>query len=316
MFRRLKPARVHISSLPRTPLRFILGCQDSAPAALTPVDPETDSAPKTVTILPYSTAMFVTGAPGLAGFETWDCCRHHKCDVFSITARANLYGVLLLHAPGSWNAGRADTACTSSPSMTSFPMWSAVSTRVSKPARPGVPGLLSPTDRLHSAPHFTILYFRCLNLISMATLFLSCPSTDRPLAQASERGLKSKGHIFKLPFQVVPTGNWRERLLRNLQDADAVVILLTDGALRSPYVLGKVGMARANNKSKDQLMLPVIFELREIPDFISDVGCFELKSSSDHYLDELANLLDAAIEEHRTDKNRSPRIFISHRHKD
>jgi len=29
------------------------------------------------------------GAPGLAGFETWDWYRHHKCGVRSITARHN-----------------------------------------------------------------------------------------------------------------------------------------------------------------------------------------------------------------------------------
>src|ERR1700690_240902 len=33
----------------------------------------------------------VRGAPGLAGFETWDCSRHHKCGVRSITARRNRY---------------------------------------------------------------------------------------------------------------------------------------------------------------------------------------------------------------------------------
>ena len=33
----------------------------------------------------------VAGAPGLAGFETWDCCRRHKCGVRSITARRNRY---------------------------------------------------------------------------------------------------------------------------------------------------------------------------------------------------------------------------------
>jgi hypothetical protein len=150
----------------------------------------------------------------------------------------------------------------------------------------------------------------------MATLFLSCPTADKTLAKALERRLKSRGHTFKLAYGVLPAGNWRERLLLNLQDADAVVILLTQRALASPYVLGEVGMARANNKSSGQLILPVVVGLKEIPDFISDVTCFWLPTTGDSELDDLADQLEDAIADNAAARKQGPRIFISHRHKD
>ena len=44
------------------------------------------------------------GALGLAEFETWDCCHHHKYSVRPITARRNLY-VYPAHMPWdlSWH---------------------------------------------------------------------------------------------------------------------------------------------------------------------------------------------------------------------
>jgi hypothetical protein len=150
----------------------------------------------------------------------------------------------------------------------------------------------------------------------MANLFISCPTADGLLAQEIEQRLKVRGHTFKVPLGSKLPGDWRARLQRALEAADAVVIILSNRGLQSPYVLGEVGMARVCAKSKSQLILPVLFGQQGIPDFVSDLQCFPISIAEARELDLLAKDLHEAIEQHTHGKTRAPRIFISHRHRD
>jgi hypothetical protein len=62
--------------------------------------------------------------------------------------------------------------------------------------------------------------------------------------------------------------------------------------------------------SKQMLLLPVLPQPIEIPKFLSDVFCFTMKNGA---ADALVEDLDQAI---RDNMRLTPRIFISHRHKD
>ena len=64
---------------------------------------------------------------------------------------------------------------------------------------------------------------------------------------------------------------------------------------------------------KGMVVLPILVGEMPIPDFISDLYCFRLKSNDKVELAKLADTLDKAIVD---DVKSAPRIFISHRHVD
>jgi hypothetical protein len=151
----------------------------------------------------------------------------------------------------------------------------------------------------------------------MAKIFLSYSGEDgRELARAIEKGLADKRHRISIPVDFRVAGNWRSKLTKGLLTSDALVALLTPKALQSPYVLGEIGTGRAMEASKQMLLVPVLpqpIDLPQpipIPDFLSDVFCFRLEKGD---VDGLVEKLHKAIGDNM---RLTPRIFISHRHKD
>jgi hypothetical protein len=145
----------------------------------------------------------------------------------------------------------------------------------------------------------------------MAKIFLSYSVRDGlGLAQEIEKGLGAKGHRISIPVDFRVAGNWRNKLTKGLITSDAIVAVLTPEALLSRYVLGEIGAGRAMEYSKQMLLVPVLPEPMAIPDFLSDVFCFTIRQGR---VDKLVDELDGAI---RDNMRMTPRIFISHRHKD
>jgi len=145
----------------------------------------------------------------------------------------------------------------------------------------------------------------------VAKIFLSyCIKDGLTLAQKIEKGLVSKGHRISIPVDFKVAGNWRNKLTKGLITADALVAVLTQEALKSPYVLGEIGAGRAMEYSKHMLLVPVLAQPMPIPPFLNDVFCFTLRTGA---VNALVNELDKAI---RDNMRLTPRIFISHRHKD
>lgn len=146
----------------------------------------------------------------------------------------------------------------------------------------------------------------------MANIFLSYSIKDGfDLAQKIEKGLISKGHRISIPVDFKVAGNWRNKLTKGLITADALVAVLTQFALESRYVLGEIGAGRVLEYSKQMLLIPVLpDEQMPIPDFLSDVFCLKLTNGA---IDTLVDDLDKAI---RDNMRLTPRIFISHRHRD
>jgi hypothetical protein len=145
----------------------------------------------------------------------------------------------------------------------------------------------------------------------MAKIFLSYSIKDGfELAQRIEKGLVSKGHRISIPVDFKVAGNWRNKLTKGLIAADALVAVLTESALESRNVLGEIGAGRAMEYSKQMLLIPVLPGPILIPEFLNDVFCFRLKNGA---VDALVDELDKAI---RDNMRLTPRVFISHRHRD
>jgi hypothetical protein len=130
------------------------------------------------------------------------------------------------------------------------------------------------------------------------------------LARQIEKGLVKKGHRISIPVEFKVAGNWRNKLTKALITSDALIAVLTHSALESRYVLGEIGAGRAMEYSKQMLLIPVLSEHMPIPEFLSDVFCFRLSPGG---VTKLVNKLDEAIQDNM---RLTPRVFISHRHKD
>jgi TIR domain len=60
--------------------------------------------------------------------------------------------------------------------------------------------------------------------------------------------------------------------MRALMESDAVVALITERSLRSPFVISEIGAARALSQTgKKTALLPVIIGDMPIPQFIQDL---------------------------------------------
>lgn len=145
----------------------------------------------------------------------------------------------------------------------------------------------------------------------MANIFVSHAYRDLAIAQDLETRLRNKGHTTRIPVGTAVAGNWRAKYTRALSTADVLVVLITEAALASKNVLGEIGAGRVLEHLRGMVMLPVLVGAADIPQFLSDVYCFRMPdpNQKDTLIDELHKAIVDNVK-------LSPRIFISHRHKD
>lgn len=151
----------------------------------------------------------------------------------------------------------------------------------------------------------------------MATIFLSYSSRYNELAKDIQRRLQEKGHTITIAVGTLPAGKWREHFGRALEKSEVLVALLSEVGLESSFVASEVGAARVFDDKRGMLLLPVLVgEKPEIPLFVSDYACFNLKKDEPNERSILVEQLHSAITQHLSNSSAKPRIFISHRHKD
>ena len=111
-----------------------------------------------------------------------------------------------------------------------------------------------------------------------------------------------------------PGANWRDVLLDAQCSSDATVVLITERALASPFVMGEIGAARAlNHTSRDMLLLPVIVGDLALPNVIIDLFVVRMEAGGARAAVEI----NKAIKDHLVRTHHAfPRIFISHRYSD
>jgi hypothetical protein len=159
---------------------------------------------------------------------------------------------------------------------------------------------------------------KVLGVASMATIYVSYKLEDGELAQhlASELGRLGHRAIYDA-VAMSPGTNWRDVLLDAQCGSDATVVLLTERALASPFVMGEIGAARAlKHSSHDMLLLPVLVDDLILPNVISDLHVVRMKAGPAGAVQAAAEI-DKAVKDHWARIRHSyPRIFISHRHND
>lgn len=152
----------------------------------------------------------------------------------------------------------------------------------------------------------------------MASIYVSYKLEEHDLAKQLSDQLGHLGHrvIYDAVAQS-PGENWRQVLLDALSAADAIVVLLSERALGSPFVMAEIGAARAMyHASGHMLILPVLVGDIPIPPVISDLFVLRMQVSAE-------GVAYAAVEigrmlgDHLARSRRGyPRLFISHRHSD
>jgi hypothetical protein len=128
------------------------------------------------------------------------------------------------------------------------------------------------------------------------------------------------GHQIKIPVEKPPAGRWREILTDAPCTSDVIIPILSQRGLQSNDVASEIGSARILNQAKHIVLLPVVASQNyHVPSFVFDYHCFGLKLEenglpAEEAMQDLARQLNLAVVEHLS--RRSPRVFISHRHKE
>lgn len=152
----------------------------------------------------------------------------------------------------------------------------------------------------------------------MASLYLSYKNEDGELARSLAKELEQLGHsVVYDALALAPGQNWRDVLLRAITNSDAVIVILTERALGSHFVMGEIGMARALQQSFGRtLLLPVLVGDLEIPTIVSDLFTVRMQPDAAGIKDAASELVRAFGEHLARSRRGFPKIFISHRHAD
>lgn len=155
----------------------------------------------------------------------------------------------------------------------------------------------------------------------MARIFFAYDARDRDLARALEKGLKEKDHesVWGVDELIAGRG-WGELMPRRIANADAVVAILTENSQTSSSVWCEIGAARAlANTDKRTALLPIVIGLEKTPAYTEDMLVLWADKSKQGIDSKLIDAIDSAIRAHLASieaRGSSPKIFISHRHKD
>lgn len=152
----------------------------------------------------------------------------------------------------------------------------------------------------------------------MAKLYLSYKNEDAPLAKALADQLESLGHLVVYDALALEPGtNWRDVLLRALVSSDAVVVLLSENAMHSHFVMGEIGAARVMQHTTGKtLLLPVLVGDIALPTVVSDLFTIRMKPTTSGIADTARELVRALGEHQERTQRGYPKIFVSHRHND
>jgi len=130
----------------------------------------------------------------------------------------------------------------------------------------------------------------------MARLFVSYSSRDAAVATRLARELRSRGHQIAIDVDsLVPGVEWRRELLDKLLLSDGVVVVLTENALSSPFVLTEIGAARASSR---HFLIPVAFGALPRHPVVQDIWTIQQSSASLANVRAAAADVDAAVAKH------------------
>ena len=154
----------------------------------------------------------------------------------------------------------------------------------------------------------------------MARVFLSYNSNDREIARRVSDELKKLKHIIVVDVDDMVVGAaFRDALMRALVDSDVVVPLITENSMQAPLVISEIGAARALAQTDRKIgLFPVLIDNLPIPGFVQDFWVLKMEQQDPQSITKACIDLDRAIAKHLQQRavSRTPRLFVSHRHKD
>ena len=113
-------------------------------------------------------------------------------------------------------------------------------------------------------------------------VFLSHAHADAPLAGRVRKALAESGfELWDPQRDILPGDNWASEVAHALEESDAMVVLLTPAAARSPYVKREIEYA-LGAKNYSNRLIPVVVGNRErlpadeIPWIVRRMRWFEL----------------------------------------
>lgn len=122
------------------------------------------------------------------------------------------------------------------------------------------------------------------------TLYISYSNKDKELVHKLVEDIKDKGLEVWYDENLVEPGNeYQSKLTEGLQNADAVLVLITPNSISSSYVMNEMGLARG----KEKLILPVIYGDVSIPEFIRDIKVIFWK---DNYSEVIQRIVKAVLD--------------------
>jgi hypothetical protein len=130
----------------------------------------------------------------------------------------------------------------------------------------------------------------------MARLFVSYSSRDAEVAHKLAKGLRDLGHQIAIDIDsLVPGVEWRRELLDKLLLSDGVIVLLSENALASPFVLTEIGAARASPR---HFLIPVTFGDVLLHPVVQDIWTIRQSSASPSNITQAVEKIDAAVKTH------------------
>ncbi len=124
-------------------------------------------------------------------------------------------------------------------------------------------------------------------------------SLDAPLATRFSEALREKGlEVWNPDLDLMPGDNWAAKVARELNESQAMVVLLTPDAISSPHVKREMEYA-LGAKSYSNRLIPVVIGDRqrlpthEIPWIIRHLPWFEFdnRGRADDQIERIANAI-------------------------
>lgn len=97
-------------------------------------------------------------------------------------------------------------------------------------------------------------------------VFISAAYADKDLAQRIAAGLAEAGFEIFHDEQLLPGEDWAGKIAQALRDCEAMVVVLTEEALRSTNVRREIEYALSDKTYKNRLIPVVIGSLDNLPE--------------------------------------------------
>ncbi|WP_288740741.1 toll/interleukin-1 receptor domain-containing protein [uncultured Rheinheimera sp.] len=128
----------------------------------------------------------------------------------------------------------------------------------------------------------------------MAKIFVSYSHADKEFVSNVCKGLRENGHDITVDVDAIHPGqNIRESLDSGMKRSEVFITFISESSVKSPNVLGEIGVARAYSSDSDKvLFIPILISQVSVPPSISNVMYLD---GSSRNIPEVIAQIEAAI---------------------